>query len=172
MPRLAIRGPDLGLGVQFGSELDCILRVLVHARIDVLMHPHFWSLLPSSVFDWIVIIVSVHDTLMPLNTLLNPVSVTSITLAPVFTGLSSFRLVPVNTVPSVEGLHLWKCITAGATHRHPAWHTSQFLASLGGLQLIANDLNHGKYSTLVKTQVCKCVAGQEEASHMLSYQES
>ena len=73
----------------------------MHARIDVLMHPCFWSLLPSSVFDWVVIIVSIRDTSTPLNTPLHPVSVTSITLRTVFTGLSSFWLVPMSTVPSV-----------------------------------------------------------------------
>ena len=88
----------LGLGVHFGSEFDCILRVFVQARIDTLMHLHFWSLLPSSVFDWVVIIVSVHNVSMPLNTLLHPVSVTLTTLCAAFTGLSSFWLVPVSTV--------------------------------------------------------------------------
>ena len=82
------------------------------------MCPHFWSLLPSSVFDWVVIAVSIHDAMMPLNTPLHPMSVTSITLCTIFTGLSSFWLVPMSTVPDVEGLHLWKCIAAGVTHRH------------------------------------------------------
>ena len=88
----------------------------MHVRIDVLMHPHFWSLLPSSVFDWVVIAVSVCDTMAPLNTLIHPVSITSITLRAVFTGLSFFRLVPVSTVPDVVSLHLQKCIAARATH--------------------------------------------------------
>ena len=101
-----------GTWVHFGSEFDSILRVLMHARIDVLMHPRFWSLLPSSVLDWVVIIVSVHNASMPLNTLLHPVRVTSITLCTIFTGLSSFRLVLVSTVPSVKGLNLWT----------PGWH--------------------------------------------------
>ena len=140
----------------------------MHTRIDALTHHHFWSLLPSSVFDRVVIIVSICDTLMPLNTPLHPMSVTSITLCTVFTGLSSFQLVPMSTVPSVKGLHLQKRIATGVTHHPPAWHTSQFLAS----QLIANGPNHGKYCTLVKTQICKCVVRQEEASHMLLYQES
>ena len=144
----------------------------MHARIDALTCPRFWSLLPSSVFDWVVIIVSICDASMPLNTSLHPVSITSITLCAVFTGLSSFWLVPMSTVPSVKGLHLRKRIATGVTHRPPTWHTSQFLASLGGHQLIANGPNHGKYSTLVKTQVCKCVVRQEEVSHTLSYQES
>ena len=37
------------------------------------------------------------------------------------------------------------------------------LASLGGHQSIENGLIRGRYSTLVETQVCKCVVGQEEA---------
>ena len=96
----------------------------MHARIDALMRPHSWSLLPSSVFVGVVIIVSVHDALTPLNTLTHPMSVTSITLCAIFTGLSSFCLVPVSTVPSVEGLHLQKRIATGVTHHHPTWHTS------------------------------------------------
>ena len=91
----------------------------MHARIDALMHPCFWSLLPSSVFDWVVIAVSIRDAMMPLNTPIHPMSITSITLrATVFTGLSSFQLVPMSTVPDVEGLHLRKCIAARVTHCH------------------------------------------------------
>ena len=90
----------------------------MHARIDVLTHPRFWSLLPLSVLDWVVIAVSVGDAAMPLNTPIHPVSITSITLRAVFTGLSSFRLVSMSTVPDVEGLHLRKCIAARVTHRH------------------------------------------------------
>ena len=73
----------------------------MHARIDVLMCFHSWSLLPSSVLVWVVVIVSVRDASMPLNTLTHPMSVTSITLCAIFTGLSSFRLVPMSTVLSV-----------------------------------------------------------------------
>ena len=92
--------PHLGLRVHFGSEFDC--RVFVHARIDTLMRPCFWSLLPSIVFDWVVIIVSVRYASMPQNTPTHPVSVTSHTLRAVRTGLTSFRLVPVSTVPAVQ----------------------------------------------------------------------
>ena len=88
----------------------------MHTGIDALTSPHFWSLLPSSVFDWVVIDVSICDTSTPLNTLLHPVSITSITLCAIFTGLLSLQLVPMSTVPDVGGLHLQKCITAGATH--------------------------------------------------------
>ena len=115
----------------------------MHTRIDVLMCPHFWSLLPLSVFDWVVISVNVCDALMPLNTPIHPMSITSITLCTIFTGPSSFRLVSVSTVPDIEGLHHQKCIAARTTPFHsPVAHIT-ILASLGGPQLIANGLNHG-----------------------------
>ena len=90
----------------------------MHARIDALMHPHFWSLLPSRVFDWVVVAVSVRDLTTPLDTPLHPVSITSITLCAVFTGLSSFWLVRVSTVPDVVGLHHWKRTAAGVARCH------------------------------------------------------
>ena len=52
----------------------------MHARIDALTCPHFWSLLPSRVFDWVVVAVSIRDAMMPLDTPLHPMSITSITL--------------------------------------------------------------------------------------------
>ena len=91
--------PHLGLRVHFGSEFDC--RVFVHARIDALMCPRFWSLLPSIVFDWVVIIWPLHID-APQNTLTHPVSVISNTPHAIRTGLTSFRLVPVSTVPAVK----------------------------------------------------------------------
>ena len=89
------------------------------------MRPCPWSLLPSSLFIGVVIIVSIHNASTPLNTQTHPVSVTSITLCTGFTGLSSFQLVPVSTVPFVEGLHLRKHTATGATHHLPMWRTSQ-----------------------------------------------
>ena len=82
--------PYLGLGVHFGSELDC--RVFMHTRIDALTCPCFW----------VVIIVSVRHASMPLDTLLHPVSITLTTLHTVCTGLSSFQLVPMSTVLAVQ----------------------------------------------------------------------
>ena len=90
----------------------------MHTRIDTLMRPCFWSLLPLSVFDWVVIAASVYDATMPLDTPIHPMSVTSTTLRAIFTGLSSFQLVPVSTVPDIEGLHHRKRIAAGAAHYH------------------------------------------------------
>ena len=116
----------LGLGVHFGSEFDC--RVFVHARIDALTHPHFWSLLPSSVFDWVVIIVSVRYVLMPLDIPLHPVSVTSTTLRAVCTGMSSFQLVPVSAVPAVQVYIFgsvsppWQHIVLPHGTHHNFWH--------------------------------------------------
>ena len=74
----------------------------MHARIDALTHPRFWSLLPSIVFDWVVIIVSVRYALTPRNTPTHPMSVISNTLRAVRTGLTSFRLVPISTVPALQ----------------------------------------------------------------------
>ena len=97
--------------VHFGSEFDC--RVLMHARIDVLMRPCFWSLLPSRVLDWVVIIVSIHYQSAPLNTPLHPVSITSTTLCAICTGLSSFQLVSMSTVPSVQVYIFWSVSPPG-----------------------------------------------------------
>ena len=74
----------------------------MHARIDVLMRLHFGSLLPSRVSNWVVIIVSVHYQSTPPNMPLHPVSIVSTTLHAVCTGLSSFQLVPMSTVPAVQ----------------------------------------------------------------------
>ena len=91
--------PHPGLRVHFGSEFDC--RVFVHARIDTPARPCFRSLLPSIVLDW-VIIVCIRYTSMPRNTLTCPISIISNTLRAVCTGLTSFRLVPVSTIPAVQ----------------------------------------------------------------------
>ena len=128
MPCLANLGTCHTWDFGFSSKFDC--RVFVHARIYTLMRHRFWSLLPSSVFDWVVIIVSVRYTLTPLDTPLHPVSITLTTLCVVCTGLSSFRLVPVSTFPAVTSLHLRKHITARVTHHPPTWHTSHLYYSL------------------------------------------
>ena len=78
---------------------------------------------------------------MPLNTPIHPVSITLITLCAIFTGLSSFQLVPMSTVPDVEGLHHRKRIAAGVTHCCSRVAHITILASLGGPQLIANGPN-------------------------------
>ena len=90
----------------------------MHAGIDVLTHPCFWSLLPSRVFDRVIVAASISDVMTPLDTPLHPVSVISFALQAVFTGPSSFWLVPTSTVPEVEGLHHRKCTIAGVTHCH------------------------------------------------------
>ena len=90
----------------------------MHAGIDALMHPHFWSLLPSRVFERVIVAASVRDASTPLDTLLHPVSVTSFALLATFTGLSSFQLAPVSTVPDVVGLHHQKHTVARVTCCH------------------------------------------------------
>ena len=88
----------LGLRVHFGSMFNWLLRVLMHARIDVLTRPCHRSLLPSSILIGVVITVSAQYVPMPLSTPTHPMSITSTTLCASFTGLSSFRLVLVCTI--------------------------------------------------------------------------
>ena len=92
------------------------------------MRPHFWSLLPSIVFDWVVIIVSVRYASMPQNTPTHPVSIISNTLHAVHTGLTSFRLVPVSTVLAVQ-VYIFGSVSPPGRHiilprgtHHNFWH--------------------------------------------------
>ena len=62
--------------------------------------------------------MGIHDTKMPLSTLIHPMSIALNSLRAVFTGSSSFQLVPMSTVPGIEGLHHWKHIAAGVTPCH------------------------------------------------------
>ena len=140
----------LGLGVHFSSEFDC--RVFVHARINALMRPHSRSLLPSSVFVWVIIIVSVRDMLTPSNTLTHPVSITSITLRATFTGLSSFQLVPVSTFPSVQG-YIFRSISPPGRHiillrgsHHNFWQKSQASHYSPGVTFLVQPLSTDCYS--------------------------
>ena len=59
---------------------------------------------------------------MPLSAQIHPVHVASISPRALFTGPSSFQLVPMSTVTGIEGLHHRKCIAAGTTlcHSHVA----------------------------------------------------
>ena len=144
----------------------------MHARIDALTRPRFWSLLPSTILDWVISTVSVSpgvDAPKHADTS-RECYLEYFTCRPHRT-----YLLLVGSREHCSGctsLHLRKRIATGATHPSPAWRTSQFLASLGGLQLIENGPICGKYSTLAETQVCKCVVRQEEERYALSYQES
>ena len=62
--------------------------------------------------------MSIYDAMIPLNTPIHPMSILLTTLHAIFTELSSFWLVPMSTVPDVEGLHHWKCKAAGAAFYH------------------------------------------------------
>ena len=120
---------------------------------------------------WVVITVSVCYASMPLNMPTHPVSITSTTLCAGFTGLSPFgwclcALFIELLFTSPEAY----CRRGDTSSSRMAYIT--ILASLGGPQLMEDGPNCGRYSTLVKTQVGKCVDGQEEASYTLSYQES
>ena len=98
----------------------------MHARIDALTHPCFWSLLPSIILDWVVITVSVSPS----------VDATKCADTSRECYLEYFTRRPHRTDLLLVGahehysgctsLHLRKRIATGATHHPPAWHTSQF----------------------------------------------
>ena len=96
----------------------------MHARIDALTRPRFWSLLPSIILDWVVITVSVSPS----------VDATKHADTSRECYLEYFMCRPHRTDLLLVGarehysgctsLHLRKRIATGATHHPPAWHTS------------------------------------------------
>ena len=98
----------------------------MHARIDALMRPRFWSLLPSTILDWVVLTVSVSLS----------VNATKHTDTSRECYLKYFARHPHRTDLLLVGarehysgctsLHLRKRIATGVTHHPPVWHTSQF----------------------------------------------
>ena len=96
----------------------------MHARIDALTRPRFWSLLPSTILDWVVIIVSISPS----------IDAPKCTDTSHECNLEYFGCRPHRTdllsvgahehCSSCTSLHLWKRITTGVTHHPPAWHTS------------------------------------------------
>ena len=109
--------------------------------------------------------------LTPRNAPTHPMSVISSTSCAVYTGPTSFRLVPVSTIPAVQVYIFGSVLPLG-------WHivlpcgTHHNFGVPGWAQLIENGPIRGKYSTLAEIQVCKCVVGQEEERYALLYQES
>ena len=98
----------------------------MHARIDALTCPCFWSLLPSTILDWVVIIVSVSPSVDAMKC-----ADTSRECYLEYFACCLHRtdLLLVGAHEHYSGctsLHLRKCIATGATHHPPAWHTSQF----------------------------------------------
>ena len=103
----------------------------MHARIDALMHPHFWSLLPSTILDWVVIIVSVSQSI---DALKHADTSRECNLKYFTCRLHRTNLLLVGAhehYSSCTSLHLRKCIATGATHHPPAWSHITILASLG-----------------------------------------
>ena len=96
----------------------------MHARIDALMRPHFWSLLPSTILDWVVIIVSVS-----LRVDASEHTDTSREHNLEYSMHRPHRtdLLSVGAREHCSGctsLHLQKRIATRATHHPPAWCTS------------------------------------------------
>ena len=101
----------------------------MHARIDALTHPCFWSLLPSTILDWVVIIVSVSPSIDAPKC-----ADTSHECYLEYFACRPHRtdLLLVGAHEHYSGctsLHLRKLIATGATHHPPAWHTSHIYIS-------------------------------------------
>ena len=95
----------------------------MHARIDALMGPHFWSLLPSTILDWVVILVSVSpniDALKHADTS-HERNLEYFARRPHRTNLLSVGA--REHCSRCTSLHLQKRITTRATHHPPMWHT-------------------------------------------------
>ena len=98
----------------------------MHAGIDALMRPCFWSLLPSTILDWVIIIVSVSPSV---DATKHADTSRECYLQYFACCLHRTDLLSVGAREHCSGctsLHLRKRITTGATHHPPAWHTSQF----------------------------------------------
>ena len=164
--------PHLGLRVHLTLVRGSTARVFMHARIDTLTRPRFWSLLPSTILDWVVIIVSISlsvDVLKHTDT--SRECYLEYFTCPVRTGSTSFWLVPVSTVPAVL-VYIFGSVSLPGQHIILLHGTHHNFGIPGWAQSIENGPIRGKYSTLAETQVCKCVVRQEEKRYMLSYQES
>ena len=121
--------PRLRVHLTLVRRFNC--RVFVHARIDTLTHPRFWSLLPSTILDWVVIIVSVSPSVdAPKCADTSRECYLEYFAHAVRTGPTSFQLVPVSTILGCTSLHLRKHIATGVTHHLPAWHTSHIYVHL------------------------------------------
>ena len=96
----------------------------MHAGIDALMRPRFWSLLPSTILDWVIIIVSVSPSV---DTTKHADTSRECYLEYFARRLHRTDLLLVGAREHCSGctsLHLQKCITTGVTHHPPTWHTS------------------------------------------------
>ena len=104
----------------------------MHTRIDALMRPRFWSLLPSIILDWVVRTVSVSPSIDAMKR-----ADTSRECYLEYFACRPHRtdLLLVGAHEHYSGctsLHLQKRITTGVTHHPPTWHTSQFWHSWVG----------------------------------------
>ena len=96
----------------------------MHARIDALTRPRFWSLLPSTILDWVIITVSVSPSV---DAPKHADTSRECYLEYFVRHLHRTYLLLVGAREHCSGctsLHLWKRITTGATHPSPAWRTS------------------------------------------------
>ena len=92
----------------------------------MLTRPRFWSLLLSTILDWVVIIVGVSPSV---DAPKHADTSCECYLEYFARRLHRTDLLLVGAREHYSGctsLHLQKRITTGVTHHPPAWHTSQF----------------------------------------------
>ena len=95
----------------------------MHARIDALTRPRFWSLLPSIILDWVVITVSVSPSV---DATKHADTSRECYLEYFARHLHRTDLLLVGArehYSCCTSLHLRKRITTRVTHHPPAWHT-------------------------------------------------
>ena len=96
----------------------------MHARIDALTHPRLWSLLPSTILDWVIIIVSVSPS-VDAQKRADTSRECYLEYFPRRPHRTDLLLVGAREHYSgCTGLQLRKRIVTRATHHPPAWHTS------------------------------------------------
>ena len=146
------------------------LQVFVHAGIDALTRPRFWSLLPSTILDWVIIIVSVSPSVDATEH-----AETSHECYLEYFAPSAQDRPPFGWCPWAL-FQLYKSTSSEVyCHRGDTsssrWHTSHF--GIPGWAPINREWpDPWKVFHLAETQVCKCAVGQEEERYTLSYQES
>ena len=101
------------------------------------MRPHWESLLPSNLTDWVVITCSCAPVPAdaPLTLREQPGSAVFFLRSTTSTGPSCLLVGACVHYLWSCCLYLWKCTATGVTHHLPAWRTSQLLTSLSGHQL-------------------------------------
>ena len=158
-------GPIIGLATtSWGGFLVHLLRGK-EVHVHVLVHPFWESLLPPNLTNWVVItspcVPASADVLIHSKNGLGTPCSSLWVLSP--QDCHAFRLVPMSTVPDVEGLHHRKHTAAGVAHYRSC---AAFITIIGipGWAPAENDMSGlicGLHSISVATRVIKCCYGKK-----------